>query len=71
MMTPDDAEPSGCQEAALGLPFYLPCNEPAVSIVGWLGKSEGPYRMCAACTDHNVKNRGAMVLGPFVAGGRQ
>lgn len=26
---------------------------------------EGPYRMCAACADHNIRNRGAKLVGPY------
>lgn len=55
-----------CEEAAL-LPFpgYIPCNKPAVSMVGWPDRGEGPYRMCEACADHNVRNRGATLIGPY------
>lgn len=64
------AKPGCCEEAALGVPVpvYVPCNEPAVNIVGWKGRSDPPIRMCFACTDHNVRNRGGEVLRPFVAG---
>lgn len=61
------ANPGGCEEAALGVPFYAPCNQPAEFIVGWEGRSDAPIRMCAACADHNVKNRGGAVRGPFIA----
>jgi hypothetical protein len=62
-LTPDDAKPGCCQEAALGLSFYSPCNHPAVAMVGWPNRNEGPYRMCAACTEHNVRSRGAQIVG--------
>lgn len=48
---------NGCQEAALGLPFHLPCGRPVEFIVSWKGRSDKPVRMCAACADHNVRNR--------------
>lgn len=56
--SPADAKPGCCQEAALGVPFYLPCNKPATQVVGWKGRRDEPIRMCAACADHNVRNRG-------------
>lgn len=51
-----------CEETAMGLPagMVLPCNEPAEFLVSWPRRSEGPYRMCAACADHSVRNRGAV-----------
>lgn len=64
------AKPGCCEEAAIlpsGLDFYAPCNKPAVSIVGWKGRSDTPIRMCFACTDHNVRNRGGEIIRPFVA----
>lgn len=59
-------KPDGCEEAALGLPFYLPCNKPATFIVGWIGRRDAPIRMCDHCKDHNVRNRGGEVIGPYV-----
>lgn len=59
------ASPTGCEEAAIGFPGYIPCNKPAVSMVGWPKRKEGPYRMCEMCADHNVKNRGATLIGSF------
>lgn len=32
-------------------------------MVGWANRKEGPYRMCEMCADHNVRNRGAEILG--------
>lgn len=62
-----------CEEAAIGnpLPFYMPCNEPATSIVGWEERSEGPYRMCECCAYHNIKNRGAKYIGPYIPKAQQ
>lgn len=52
-----------CEEAAL-LPFpgYIPCNKPAVALVGWKGRSDDPIRMCSMCLDHNIRNRGGEVI---------
>lgn len=62
-----EARPDGCQEAALGMGnAYIPCNQPAVSMVGWPLRREGPYRMCAMCADHNTRNRGATLIGPYI-----
>jgi len=66
-LTPDDAKPGCCQEAALCIPFYAPCNRPAVSIVRWKGRNEPAIRMCAMCADHNVRNRGGEIVEPFKA----
>ncbi|MGY3393455.1 hypothetical protein ACVWW6_006046 [Bradyrhizobium sp. USDA 3311] len=55
-----------CEEASiLSREKYIPCNAPAVSMVGWKHREEGPYRMCAMCAAHNVKNRRAEILGPY------
>ena len=62
-----EAKPGCCEEAALGMPLYVPCNKPARYMVGWLHRKEGPYRMCEMCAYHNVRNRGATALGDFVA----
>jgi hypothetical protein len=55
------ARDGGCEEAALlppGLDFYAPCNKPAVSIVGWKGRSDPPIRRfaCAKCA-HGTMSR--------------
>lgn len=55
-----------CEEAStLSNQFYIPCNNPAVSIVGWKGRNDKPIRMCVACADHNIKNRGGKYIGPY------
>ncbi len=59
------ANPDCCEEAALGIPFYAPCNKPATNVVGWKGRSEPAIRMCDACTNHNVTNRGGYVVSVF------
>lgn len=52
-----------CEEAStLSHKFYVPCNQPAVNIVGWQGRNDTPLRMCAMCTDHNIKNRGGVII---------
>lgn len=62
-LTPNDAKAGCCQECVMGIPFYAPCNEPATKMIGWPRRTEGPYRMCDACADHNVRNRGAQEMG--------
>lgn len=65
-----EAKPNGCQESNMIIPT-LPCNAPAIRMIGWVDRSgevrEGPYRMCAMCADHSLRNRGAKDLGEFVA----
>lgn len=61
------AKPGCCEEAAICLSFYAPCNKPAEHVVHWPGRSDAPIRMCAACADHNVRNRGGAILRPFTA----
>jgi len=60
------ARQGGCEEAS---PFsregYIPCNAPAVRMISWPDRGEGPYRMCGACADHSVRNRGATDIGPY------
>ena len=58
------AKPGCCEEAALGLPFYAPCNEPAKFILRWKGRSDPQILVCEMCADHNVKNRGGKIVGP-------
>lgn len=60
------AAPHCCEEAALSSQaFYIPCNEPAVNIVGWKGRRDTPIRMCEMCTDHNVRNRGGEIIRSY------
>lgn len=62
------AKPHCCEEAStLSHHFYIPCNQPAVSIVAWRGRSDPPIRMCSMCEFHNVKNRGGFVVEPYKA----
>ena len=63
------AKANCCEECAMGLGFsaYIPCNKPAVNIVGWKGRDDTPIRMCFACTDHNVRNRGGEIIRPYEA----
>lgn len=59
------ANPGCCEEAALGIPFYAPCNKPATNVVAWKGRSDPAIPMCGFCTNHNVKNRGGYVVRPY------
>ncbi len=62
------AQPHCCEEAAMSSrDFYIPCNQLAVSIVGWKGRSDKPIRMCWMCADHNVKNRGGEIISAYEA----
>lgn len=55
-----------CEEAStLSHNCYIPCNAPAVNIVGWIGRSDTPIRMCQFCSNHNVFNRGGYIVGPY------
>ena len=61
------ADPGCCEEASIAShEFYIPCNRPAV----WMVKNRDPkpYRMCRECAHHNVKNRGATLLMPYIEG---
>lgn len=61
------ARPGCCEEASVhSTNAYIPCNAPAVRLVGYKS-GEGPYRMCAACADHNVRNRNGIDKGPYEA----
>lgn len=52
-----------CEEASLSShAFYIPCNAPAVNVVGWIGRNEKPIRMCQFCSNHNVSNRNGYVV---------
>jgi len=57
------AKPDCCEECAMGAPIYIPCNKPATVIVKT--RDATPYRMCEHCADHNVRNRGAKIIGPY------
>lgn len=60
------AKPGCCEEAStLSGKFYIPCNEPAVAIVGWKNRSDKPIRMCRMCEAHNLKNRGGYRVEAF------
>lgn len=55
-----------CEEAStLSHNHYIPCNKPAVNIVGWIGRSDTPIRMCQFCSNHNVSNRGGYVVSVY------
>jgi hypothetical protein len=64
------ANPWGCEEASiLSHSFYIPCNRPATRLIK-NSDPQSPYRMCDECADHNVRNRGAEDVGPFVYSGK-
>lgn len=55
-----------CEEASmLSHNYYIPCNKPAVSVVGWKGRNDAPIRMCEMCTDHNVRNRNGVIIRKY------
>jgi len=56
------AKPGCCGECVMGAPFYVPCNKPAFTLIGWKGRSDQPVLMCDGCADHNIKNRGGEIL---------
>lgn len=57
-----------CEEAStLSHNFYIPCNNPAVSVIGWKGRFDKPIRMCVSCADHNIRNRGGEYIEPYTA----
>lgn len=57
------ANPHCCEEAALGVPGYIPCNKPAVSVVKQPDGNK--VAMCVACAWHNVNNRGGELDGHY------
>ena len=60
----EDSIPEGtrCQEASvMSRNRYIPCGAPATAIVHH-DKDRRSYYMCAACTDHNVRNRGGKLV---------
>ena len=59
------AAPDRCEEASpLSREKYIPCNAPAVAII-YHDRDRREYRMCAPCADHNVRNRGGKMVGPY------
>ena len=48
----------GCEETT-GMvgDSYLRCGAPAVALISFDGRSEGPYFMCRFCANHAVHNR--------------
>ena len=37
---------------------YIRCGKTAYVLVQHVGRSEGPYWLCAECADHNIRRRG-------------
>jgi hypothetical protein len=59
-----------CEECAIlptGFDAYIPCNKPATKVIATGRATEGPYRMCDACADHSIRNRGMTLVGPYGA----
>jgi hypothetical protein len=51
-----------CQEASpFSVNMYIPCMAPAVAVV-WHERDAKAYTMCLGCADHNVRNRGGVLL---------
>lgn len=51
-----------CQEASpMSMNFKIDCGVPAVGIV-WHNRDQKAYPMCEPCLDHNVTNRGGILL---------
>ena len=60
------AKPHCCEEAStMSGQFYIPCNKPAINIVGWINRNDKPIRMCQFCSNHNVQNRNGYVVKPY------
>lgn len=57
-----------CEECAIGFSAYMPCNKPATQIIGWIGRTDEPIRMCDACADHNIRNRNGQKLRDYYSG---
>jgi hypothetical protein len=56
---PPDAK---CQEASIhSREFYIPCSSPAVAVVRH-EKDRRAYYMCHPCADHNIRNRGGVLV---------
>jgi hypothetical protein len=56
-----------CEEASpMSRDFYIPCNQPAARLV-YLKVDRATYRMCEACADHNIRNRGGEDRGPYTS----
>lgn len=60
---PEDAL---CQEASsISVKRYVPCCSPATALV-FHRKDNRSYWMCPPCADHNIRNRGGiLVAGSF------
>lgn len=55
----------GCEEASpASRDHYIPCNKPAKKMI-YSKRDKKTYRMCEACADHSVKNRGMIDKGSY------
>ena len=51
-----------CEEASpASKEHYIPCMQPATALV-YHDKEKATYHMCVGCADHNVINRGALLV---------
>lgn len=66
-MTELVANPDCCQEASsLSGSFYIPCNRPAMAVIGWPKQEGSPsIRVCPMCEYHNLRNHGATRCGDY------
>ena len=55
-------EKCSCEEASMhSRGTYVPCGERAVALV-WHDRDRRAYLMCLPCADHNLRNRGGLLL---------
>ena len=62
-LKPEEFKVDGpCQEAsAMSVNMKIDCGRPAVALI-WHDRDQRAYRMCDGCSDHNIRNRGAILL---------
>ena len=59
-----DFESLKCEEASyLSYKQYIPCGNPAVAIIWHNRDGKHCYPMCLPCANHNIRNRGGILLG--------
>ena len=58
-----ELEARPCEEASIhSRETYIPCGAPSGFLV-YHRKDGRAYRMCFQCADHNVRNRGGVLVG--------
>lgn len=58
-----------CEEASqFSVTEYIPCGQPATAVVWHQRDGKHTYLMCAACADHNVRNRGGKLVAIVLKG---